>query len=90
MSVGEAFVHPTDFPETAKAFHHAIQTGTSYQACDRVYAGRTASFVGTMLVVSLCAIDRDASSSGMACLLTSMKARRPKNGPDSWRSCKPF
>jgi PAS domain S-box-containing protein len=27
----EAFVHPADFPETAKAFYHAIQTGTSYQ-----------------------------------------------------------
>ena len=27
----EAFVHPSDFPETAKAFYHAIQTGTSYQ-----------------------------------------------------------
>jgi len=27
----EAFVHPDDFPETAKAYDHAIQTGTSYQ-----------------------------------------------------------
>jgi PAS domain S-box-containing protein len=27
----EAFVHPADFPETSKAFYHAIQTGTSYQ-----------------------------------------------------------
>ena len=27
----EAFVHPADFPETAKAFYHAIQTGTSYE-----------------------------------------------------------
>ena len=45
-----------------------------------VCVGRTASFVGTMLVVSLCAINRDASSSGMACLLTSMKPRRPKTG----------
>jgi PAS domain S-box-containing protein len=27
----EAFVHPADFPDTAKAFYHAIQTGTSYQ-----------------------------------------------------------
>jgi PAS domain S-box-containing protein len=32
----EAFVHPADFPETAKAFHHAIQTGTSYQAVHRL------------------------------------------------------
>ena len=38
-----------------------------------VYAGRTANFVGTMFVVSLCAISRDASFSGMAYLLTSMK-----------------
>ena len=27
----EAFVHPADFPETAKAFYHAIQTGTPYE-----------------------------------------------------------
>jgi PAS domain S-box-containing protein len=27
----EAFVHPADFPGTAKAFYQAIQTGTSYQ-----------------------------------------------------------
>jgi len=32
----EAFVHPAYFPETAKAFHHAIQTGTSYQAEHRL------------------------------------------------------
>src|SRR5258708_5838863 len=32
----EAFVHPADFPETAKAFYHAIQTGTSYQAVNRL------------------------------------------------------
>ena len=32
----EAFMHPTDFPETAKAFYHAIQTGTSYQAVHRL------------------------------------------------------
>ena len=44
-----------------------------------VYAERTASFVGTMLVVSLCAIGGDASFSGMACLLRSMK-----------HSCKPL
>jgi PAS domain S-box-containing protein len=27
----EAIVHPDDFPETAKAFYHAIQTGTPYR-----------------------------------------------------------
>src|SRR5690242_14154426 len=43
-----------------------------------VYVGRTASFVGTTLVVSLCATDRDALSSGTACLSTSMKVREPK------------
>jgi PAS domain S-box-containing protein len=32
----EAFVHPADFPETAKAFYHAIQTGTSYQGVMRL------------------------------------------------------
>src|SRR5882757_8897189 len=32
----EAFLHPADFAETAKAFHHAIQTGTSYQAVHRL------------------------------------------------------
>jgi len=32
----EAFIHPDDFPETARAFYHAIQTGTSYQAVNRL------------------------------------------------------
>jgi PAS domain S-box-containing protein len=32
----EAFMHPADFPETAKAFYHAIQTGTSYEAVHRL------------------------------------------------------
>ena len=32
----EAFVHPADLPETAKAFRHAIQTGTSYQSVHRL------------------------------------------------------
>jgi PAS domain S-box-containing protein len=32
----EAFVHPADFPETAKAFYHAIQTGTSYEGAMRL------------------------------------------------------
>src|SRR5258705_100302 len=32
----EAFIHPADFPETAKAFYQAIQTGTSYQAVNRL------------------------------------------------------
>jgi PAS domain S-box-containing protein len=32
----EAFVHPDDFPETAKAFYHAIQSGTSHQAVNRL------------------------------------------------------
>jgi PAS domain S-box-containing protein len=32
----EAFVHPADFPETAEAFYHAIQTGTSYQGAMRL------------------------------------------------------
>ena len=32
----EAFLHPDDFPETARAFQHAIQTGTSFQAVTRL------------------------------------------------------
>ncbi len=32
----EAIVHPADFPETAKAFYHSIQTGTSYQGVIRL------------------------------------------------------
>ena len=32
----EAFLHPDDFPETAEAFYHAIQTGTPYQAVHRL------------------------------------------------------
>jgi PAS domain S-box-containing protein len=32
----EAFLHPADFPETAQAFSHAIQTGTSYQSVHRL------------------------------------------------------
>jgi len=32
----KAFVHPTDFPETARAFNEAIQTGTSYEAVNRL------------------------------------------------------
>ncbi len=32
----EAFVHPADFPETARAFYHAIQNGTSYQGVQRL------------------------------------------------------
>jgi PAS domain S-box-containing protein len=32
----EAFVYPVDFPETAEAFWHAIQSGTSYQGIMRL------------------------------------------------------
>jgi PAS domain S-box-containing protein len=32
----EAFLHPADFPETARAFYQAIQTGTSYEAVHRL------------------------------------------------------
>ena len=31
-----AFVHPVDFPETVKAYDHAIQTGTSYEGVMRL------------------------------------------------------
>ena len=32
----EPFVHPADFPETAEAFYHAIQTGISYECVMRL------------------------------------------------------
>jgi len=32
----QRFVHPDDLPETLKAFHHAIETGTSYETVHRV------------------------------------------------------
>ena len=32
----EAFVHPDDFPEAARTFFHAIQTGTSWEAAHRL------------------------------------------------------
>jgi PAS domain S-box-containing protein len=32
----ERFLHPEDFPETAKAFYDAIQTGTTYHAVHRL------------------------------------------------------
>jgi PAS domain S-box-containing protein len=32
----KAFLHPADFPETARAFYRAIQTGTSYDAAHRL------------------------------------------------------
>jgi PAS domain S-box-containing protein len=32
----ETFLHPADFPETAKAFYQAIQTGTSCEAVHRL------------------------------------------------------
>jgi PAS domain S-box-containing protein len=32
----KALVHPADYPETEKAFYHAIQTGTSYEGVMRL------------------------------------------------------
>jgi PAS domain S-box-containing protein len=32
----ETFLHPADFPETAKAFYRAVQTGSSYEALHRL------------------------------------------------------
>ena len=32
----QQFVHPDDLPETLKAFHHAIETGTPYEVVHRV------------------------------------------------------
>src|SRR5229473_5937228 len=35
----QRFVHPDDLPETLKAFQHAIEAGTSYEAVHRVRRG---------------------------------------------------
>src|SRR3984957_17528827 len=32
----DRFLHPDDLPETVKAFHHAIKSGTSYEAVHRL------------------------------------------------------
>ena len=69
----EAFIHPDDLPETAKALSIAAQSGTH---CCTVSADGKFRWH----VASLCAIDRETSSSGTACLLTSMKPRRPRTG----------
>ena len=81
-SVGgwKAFLHPDDFPETAKGFLSRNSNRNFLPGCAPSASGRTANIVGTMLAVSLCAISRGGSSSGTACLLTSMKPRRPKTG----------
>ena len=48
MVVGRAYHPPgTNYPETARAFYHAIHTGNSYQDVGASASGRTASFVGT-------------------------------------------
>ena len=36
--IWQRFLHPDDLPETVKAFDHAIQTGTSYEAVHRLRA----------------------------------------------------
>ncbi len=69
----EAFIHPDDLPGTAKALSIAAQSGTH---CCTVSADGKFRWH----VASLCAIDRETSSSGTACLLTSMKPRRPRTG----------
>jgi PAS domain S-box-containing protein len=54
-----AFLHPDDLSETANAFSHAMQTGTSFQAVHRLRRA-TANIFGIMPVVSLHVMDWDA------------------------------
>jgi PAS domain S-box-containing protein len=72
-----AFVHPDDLPEHEKALSHAIQTETAYQFVSRIRRA-DGEYRWHQGRVSLCAISRDASSSGMAWLLTLMKPGRLK------------
>jgi PAS domain S-box-containing protein len=78
LSVGwKKFLHPEDFPKTTNAFFHAIQTGESYENLRRVR--RVDGEYRWHHVRAEPSRDReDASSSGTACLLISMKARRSK------------
>ena len=59
------FLHPDDLPETANAFNHAIQTGTSYQAVHRLRRA-DGEYRWHHARGSLYVINRDASSSGTA------------------------
>ena len=79
MAVGRHSCTPTTFQKLQGLSITQFRPELRTRLCT-VYVGRTASFVGTILVVSLCATDRDALSSGTACLSTSMKPRRPKTG----------
>jgi PAS domain S-box-containing protein len=76
------FLHPDDLSESANAFYRATQTGT-------VSVGRTASIVGIIPVLSLFVIQRDGSSNGTACLLTSRNASRLKIGCASVKPISP-
>jgi len=67
MVVGKAFRAPGDFPETAKAFYQAIRPDF-VPGCEPS-APADGEFRWHHAQVSLCAIGRDASSSGTACLL---------------------
>jgi PAS domain S-box-containing protein len=59
------FLHPDYLSETAKAFSHSIQTGTSYQAVHRLRRA-DGEYRWHQPAVSLYVIDKDASSSGTA------------------------
>jgi PAS domain S-box-containing protein len=75
----EAFVHPDDYAETAKTFYHAIKTGTPYQDANRLRRS-DGEFRWHRARGEPLRDQRDASSSGIACLLTSTKRSRPKTG----------
>ena len=64
----EAFLHPADLPETARAFYQAIQTGTSHQSVHPCASGGRRVSLASSPLLSLYVIDRDALSSGTVCL----------------------
>jgi PAS domain S-box-containing protein len=72
------FLHPEDFPKTARAFYQAIQTGEPYQAVHRLRRA-DGNIAGTTHVPSLCAIKSDVSSSGTGLSIDIDDGKRAEN-----------
>ena len=76
----EAFVTRPTCQKPPRLFITQFKPVPRTRVCTACVGQRTANIVGTMLALSRCATERGGSSSGTACLLTLMKARRPKTG----------
>ena len=76
--VGRHSCTPTTFQKLQRLSITQFRPELRTRLCT-VCVGRTAIIVGITLVVSLCAINRDALSSGTACLSTSMKRKKAED-----------